>query len=232
MDVVKRMVCLANSRKLNGRCISRRELINDEPAGWLRPVSDRDCEEVSEYERQYEDGSDPLPLDVVDVPLLEPKPKGHQRENWLLDSRRYWVKARRASWADLRQLEEPDGPLWINGHHTYNGQNDKVPALTAATLNSSLRLIHVDALRLSVYAPGEAFGNFKRRVQARFNHGGVLYKLWVTDPRYERHYFAKPDGEYGLNECYLTVSLSEPHRDDCYKLVAAIIEGRSVRKGK
>ncbi len=85
MATVKRIVCLANSRKLNGRCVAGVELSGGERVGWIRPVSAREHGEVSEYERQYEDGSDPRVLDIMDVPLLETLPKGCQQENWLLD---------------------------------------------------------------------------------------------------------------------------------------------------
>ena len=223
MAIVKRIVCLANSRKLQGRCVAGREKTGEQGGPWVRPVSAREHEEVSEYERQYEDGSDPRVLDTIDVPLLEPRPRTYQQENWLLDPDSYWEKVGAVSWADLPELADPEAPLWINGHSTYNGRNDKIPLSLASSLDSSLRLVYVDRVRLSVFKPGEAFGNLKRRVQGRFSHDGVDYALWITDPSYERAYLAKPDGEYEIGESFLTISLGEPHNDFCYKLVAAII---------
>lgn len=228
MGDVKRIVCLANSRKLHGRCVAGREWAGGRAGPWIRPVSEREGGEVSEYERQYEDGGDPRVLDVIDVPMLEPRPDGYQAENWLLDSKRYWQKTGRLSWFDLPALADPVAPLWIDGIGTYHGRNDKVPLESAGSLGSSLRLLRVDRVRLQVFSPGEAFGNPKRRVQGRFRHAGTEYALWVTDPQYERAYLAKLDGAYQLGECWLTISLGEPYQGACYKLIAAIIadEGR------
>ena len=106
MPVVKRIVCLANSRKRSGRCVAGVELSGRRRVGWIRPVSAREHEEVSEYERQFEDGSDPRVLDLIDVPLLEPRPKIYQQENWLLDPDQYWRKAGRFVWEDLHGLAE------------------------------------------------------------------------------------------------------------------------------
>lgn len=102
--------------------------------------------------------------------------------------------------------------------------NDKIPLSLADTLDNSLRLIRVERLRISVFKPGEAFGNLKRRVQGRFQHAGTRYWLWVTDPGYERAYLAKPDGDYQIGESFLTISLGEAYNDACYKLIAAVIE--------
>lgn len=187
-------------------------------------MSSREHEEVSEYERQYQDGSDPRVLDVMDVPLLDPRPQGYQHENWLLAPERYWVKAGRVTWSGMERLADPAAPLWVNGHSTYSGLNDKIPLSAATALKTSLPLVRVDRVNLSVFKPGEAFGNAKRRVQARFRHDGTEYWLWVTDPNYERAYLAKPDGDYAIDESFLTVSLGEPYNDACYKLIAAIIE--------
>lgn len=224
MGTVKRMVCLANSRKLNGRCIAGRELRTGQAAAWLRPVSDREHEEVSEYERQYEDGSDPRVMDVIDVPLVAARPRTYQQENWLLDDELYWEKVGEARWGDLAQLADAPDPLWVNGHSTYHGRNDKVPIELAVGLRTSLTLCRVDHLRLSVFAPGEDFGNPRRRVQAQFIHAGTEYRLRVTDPVVERRYLALPNGQHELGESFLTVSLGEPFEGNCYKLVAAVIQ--------
>ena len=223
MRTVKRIVCLANSRTMNGRCVAGREWRGGRAGPWIRPVGAHDGREVSEYERQYEDGSDPCVLDVVDVPMLEPRPHGYQTENWLLDDQCYWEKAGRLSPLDLAALRDPADPLWVDGHSTWNGRNDKIPVEVAGSVTSSLRLLHVDALQLVAGRPGEAFGNNKRRVQGRFEHAGREYRLWVTDPGFERRYLAKLDGAYPLGGCHLTISLGEPFGDACHKLIAAIV---------
>lgn len=130
--LVKRIVCLANSRKLNGRCVAGIEITGGKRRGWIRPVSAREHQEVSEYERQYESGADPRVLDMGDVPLLNAKPHEYQQENWLLDPARYWVKTGTATWDDLDRLADRPEPLWINGHNTYKPYKDACYKLIAA----------------------------------------------------------------------------------------------------
>ena len=223
MTTIKRLVCLANSRKLSGRCIAGKELVDGRPAGWIRPVSAREHEEVSEDERQYGDGSDPRVLDIMNVAFLGPRPKGYQQENWLLEPGQCWARTGQATWGHLKRLADPVEALWINGYSTRNGLNDHVPLSLAGAISTSLRFIRVDLLKIAVCVPGEAFGDLKRKVQGHFSHDNTEYRLWVTDPTYERTYLAKPDGNYEIGECYLTISLGEPFKDACYKLIAAII---------
>ena len=223
MPNMVRLVCLAHSRKLHGRCVAGREWSGTQAGRWIRPVSARNDREVSEYERQYEDGSDPQVLDVIDVPGLEPQPKDYETENWLLDPKFYWEKVGRLSCFDLPALVDPIAPLWVGGHSTYNGVNDQIPLATTASVTDSLRLLHTERVELVVCRPDEAFGNNKRRVQGRFTHAGSEYALWVTDPGFERTYLAKLNGAYEINDCYLTISLGEPFQGACYKLIAGII---------
>lgn len=223
MAVIKRIVCLANSRKLSGRCVAGKEWTGRQPGPWVRPVSDRPFEEISERERQYKDGSDPQVLDVIDVPLQCHHPKSYQTENWLLDPNLYWARAGRATWQDLTSFADNPGVLWLNNSSTYHGQNDRISQVDTPQLNNSLYLLHLEKLALRVFAPGADFRNPKRRVQAEFLHDGIIYRVWVTDPLIEREYLAGEDGEYGIGECFVTVSLGEAHEGYCYKLVAALI---------
>ncbi len=98
------------------------------------------------------------------------------------------------------------------------------PATAGKRGNNSLKLIYVDKLYLCVFAPGEAFGNSKRRVQGRFRFSENDYALWITDPDIETAYLKRENGNYDLSECYLTISLGEPHKGYCYKLIAAVME--------
>ena len=221
---VKRIVCLANSRKMSGRCIAGKEILADGSSGsWVRPVSARPAEEVSEYERQYEDGRDPRVLDLIDVPVLRPTPKDYQQENWLIDNQRYWINAGRIVPNDIGQWTDSVSTLWLNGNSSYNGLNDRVSLESARGLRDSLKLIQVSNLSLSVSAPGANFGNYRRSVQGRFQYNGVDYWLRVTDPVYERRYLQENDGIYPIGERFLTISLGEPFQGHSYKLIAAII---------
>lgn len=229
MPVAKRMLCLANSKKLSGRCVAGREVLTAGPGAWIRPVSARPTEEVSEDERQYKDGSDPKVLDVIDVPLVRHQPHACQTENWLLDPGYYWSKVRQVGWTELRGYVENPTTLWTNGRSTYSGTNDEILQAQADALPNSLFLVHVPSLQLKVFAPGADFGNPKRRVQAQFQHRGIGYELWATDPLIERDYKARADGTYAIGESCLCISLGEPMQKKngewCrYKLVAAVIQ--------
>lgn len=218
--MTKRLVCLANSRKPpQGRCIAGRELLGEAIGGWVRPVSARESEEVSALERQYQDGSEPRLLDIIDIPLLRAMPTGHQQENWLLEPGWYWARRGTFPNDNLGLLTEATGLLWINGHHTAAGVNDCVPVEYIGGINDSLKLILVRGVQLHVLM------YYRRRVQAEFSFNGVRYCLWVTDPVIEDKYLAQADGVYNLGPSYLTISLSGPYLGRCYKLVAAIIGG-------
>ena len=66
--IVKRIVCLANSRKFGGRCVAGKEINPNGTLGvWVRPVTNQGNGEVTNWECQYPDGTEPKVLDVLDI---------------------------------------------------------------------------------------------------------------------------------------------------------------------
>ena len=220
----KYIVCLANSRKHNGRCIAGIEVAQGERVGWIRPIS-REPDGSLKWECRYRDGSNPRLLDVINVRLIRHRPWLYQQENWTFNRHYPWERVNRLTWDDLPMLADPELPLWSNGSSTLNGINDRIHLSSTQDIGNSLRLIRVDRITLSVFAFGEDYGNPKRRVKGAFRYAGDEYRFTVTDPNYECKYLALENGDYLIGESFVTVSLGEPHKDGyCYKLIAAIME--------
>lgn len=171
----------------------------------------------------YQDGSDPRVMDVIDVRLKNHQPNRHQVENWLLDPYTRWARIGRIWWKDLPALVETPATLWLNSSSSHDGRFDRVGSPEARKQTSSLYFLRLAQLKLHVFPSGAALGKPQRRVQAVFSYGGVEYGFWVTDPYVESKYLASADGEYHLDECFVTVSLGESFEGYCYKLIATII---------
>jgi len=168
MNYVKKIVCLANSRKHSGRCIAGKEVLPRGYGSWIRPISARPSAEISEEERRFENGKDPRVLDIIDVPMIAAVPLLHQTENHVIDAGYYWTKKGQLPWAELKHLIDKPAPLWFNGDSTYSGLNDRVSVEHAAKMTNSLMagvfefstsstIIHVCALvSSSIYRSREA----------------------------------------------------------------------------
>lgn len=221
---LKTIVCLANSRKMSGRCIAGKTFSGGAIGEWLRPVSSREHEEISEEDRRYEDGTRAQLLDIIRIPMLRGHPHSYQSENHVIDDQRHWERIGRATWENLTEaLDDGFATLWENGYSSYSGTNDRVPLELANTLGSSLAFISVDNIDVVASAEGAAFGNMKRRVRARWHRNGADYALRVTDPEIEAFALARPDEALELGAAYICVSLGEPYEGYAYKLAAAII---------
>ena len=165
-----RMVCLANSRKLSGRCIAGKD---PDSGVWVRPIGAHADASVSESERQYEDGRDPKLLDVVDVPIIKHLPSPIQPENWLIDPEWYWTLAGTYDVSNLGLIEDHPSELWDNGSSTLAGLNDRVPEAMAGQSSGSLLMVRAEALKIRVVRPGAPFGDPKRRVRGAFTYRDV-----------------------------------------------------------
>ena len=219
---VKRIVCLANSRMASGRCIAGKEVTAaGRPGGWVRPVSGWSTGGLSERERQYEPGVEPQTLDIIDVPVVGPRPRKYQRENWLVDPRSRWAKVDRVDGKALTQWLDAVPTLWVNGHSSANGENDRVPPSDTDALESSLSLIKVDSLRVNV---SERQGSSGPVLRGSFRYNEADYSLRITDAASECRSVGMAYRDYDVGERFLTVSLTaEPFESYCYKLIAAVI---------
>jgi hypothetical protein len=224
MTYMKKIVCLANSRKTSGRCVAGRELTDNGIGPWVRPVSKRVTREISETDRRYQNGQRASILDIIEVPMLESAPHNHHTEDHLIDEDEYWVKTGEAGWETIeKMLESHNGPLWTSGNSTYHGVNDKVSEEIAATLDFSLLLIRPNDLNILVRVESGFEGRpGKRRARARFNIDGESYLLQITDPKVEAEYLGRGDGTYAVDDAIVCLSLSEAWNGFVFKLVATI----------
>lgn len=213
-------ICLANSRKISGRCIAGKTLAG----AWVRPISSRPTGELSEYDRGFSNGGDPKLLDIVTVQMVEPRPHAFQTENHLIDDKMYWAKAGQATYDQVEQLVDTvHGPLWDDSDSSYNGLRDRVELGKANALTSSLKLIRVTDFQVVVAVEGAEFNNGKRKVRGQFTVAHTPYLLAVTDPNISKAVLAKADGTTVIGEALLCISLGEPYNGYAYKLVAGVI---------
>lgn len=220
----KTVICLANSRKMSGRCIAGKVYEDGQLGDWVRPVSGRPHEEISEEDRRYSDGDRARMLDIVSIRFKKHKPGAYQTENHLIDDNFYWSKEGHADSALVASaIDDGINTLWQNGESSYSGTNDRIPLEQANKEKSSLALIRVDDVSVIASAEGAAFGNNKRKVRATWKWKGNTYALAVTDPDIETLAHRTPDQVCNLGPSFICVSLGEPFNDWVYKLAAAII---------
>jgi hypothetical protein len=125
-------------------------------------------------------------------------------------------------------VEDPGGPLWLNGCSSQHGLNDRMPEDRLADVSRSLYLIRPEPLRLVVAEETNDAGQARRRVRAHFNFGEHPYCLAVTDPWVEFHFLVKGEGETCFDEALLCISLGEPYHGHAYKLAATLITPRPL----
>lgn len=215
------LVCLANSRKMGGRCVAGLT-----PSGqWVRPVSADPEGTLYRHHYVLSSGREASVLDVIRVPLGEHVPEPHQPENWRVENRQ---------WDHLGVLSG-DRALQFLGDHAEPGPEifgnrlDRVSwdHLVEHPAPASLELVEPRDLRWHITTSMR--GN--RQTRALFSLAGADYDLPITDPLWEAALRGLPEGLHpmtagGISEdqaVFLTISLGEPFQGSCFKLVAAII---------
>jgi hypothetical protein len=213
------MVCAAISKMMKERCVAGLEYGEDGPGAWIRPVGSSETGALTYYDMMYEDGTRPRVLDIVQIWMKHPCPDGCQQENHLIDDTSCWAKLGTVSPVWLLKACDNSAPLWVDGCGTSHGMNDRVPALHASGLCSSLRLVEQEGLTL--HSQIEPFGP---KVRAEFDLEEGHYKLCVTDAVWEPRYLAKALTTYKVRGRYMMcISLGKEFNGFRYKLVASIV---------
>jgi len=222
MSYTKTILCLAASDKHNGYCFAGKDI---ETGEWIRPVSDRQGEEISVGECTLPTGVQAELLDILEIPFLKAVPSGFQTENHLIDPNNKWKKIADGTWQQVDEaLDDHSGPLWVNESASFGYSNNRVDESQAAGMDNSLILIRPSELRISEGRRGGMFnGADDRLVKAYFSHDGIDCTLAVTDPTIKNRFMAVPDHTEEMTGAVLCVSLGEVYGGNAYKLVAAVI---------
>lgn len=206
-------ICLACSKKFNAFCVAGKLINKNRDVGeWVRPMNSNQVIELSDREYSKNQGY-AAPLDVVRAVYLETTPAGFQSENVRIDTGYYWTKLNANPPIVLDSLLDTPENLWLNGYHSSNGKNDRVPVSEINSITNSLYFVKVSELEVFSEISFE-----KLKVRADFNYNDVNYNLTVTDPEACEEF--QTEGNYYLGDCYITVSLGVEFNDNHYKLIA------------
>jgi len=219
----KKIVCLANSRKISGKCIAGKEI---ETGEWIRPVSNSEHGELNQSQIEYSNGEAPKLLDVIKISFKEKKTLFNQPENILITEEK-WEKVGVLSIDKLDSLCDNPPTIWENNER----KNDRIAEdyLKKHKTGSSLFLLKLKPEDINIKRTDyiEESETIKKKIRAVFTYNGTNYDLGITDPEIKNKYIDKTPGNYKLSSknVYLCISLgvSSPHDHYCYKLVAAII---------
>jgi len=207
------IVCLANSRKLNHRCIAG---IDIEAGGWVRPIRRGPDRALSLHVRRV-NGREPQLLDVLKMSLASDRPDDPcQPENRYVET---------GAWLRVGSLRPEQVIAYCeSGGMLFHNYLDYVPWDTLVALPRAKRksLQLVQCQKAVFYTTTNVRGKLQAR--ATFPYGGISYDLAVTDAEAERRI---KEGERLSTQCLLAVSLAgkiSDERPQCYKLVAGVIE--------
>ena len=218
----KRFICLANSKKYTQRCVAGIELVKSTRRGyrydvvrknnspvWIRPVSNSEYGEVSDYFIKHINL-----LDVVAVNITTAHPQGYQSENALFDNRRLTVVDKiQHSQMLLDKLLTVDMPVLF-------GNPDKAVRVEEITqLDYSLALIKpIDA---QLYETTTSSGT--PQVRGSFVFNDIPYDFPITDIDFSARFRVDSTLVDDCTHLYFTVSLGAEFEGWHYKLIAGVV---------
>ena len=219
----KTIVCLANSFRPGGSCVAGIEIDDGQFQSWVRPISHRQNQAISDQEKTYADGTRLAMLDVVEISFDAHQPEHHQTENWLISEGVDWKKVGDATPDQMTGAIIPaNTPLWRPTQSTYTGRNDQVSGEVAQSFDWSLALIQPETANVDV-----SFNPFSdnKEVWVSFMWAGTPHKIKLTDPIQFARFNTEVHDSHDLENPLLCISLAHvwAQHNTASKLVAGLI---------
>jgi hypothetical protein len=208
---VRRVVCLANSKKGVGYCFAGVDPHNGE---WIRPTGAGWEGAVLAGEQTFSSGDRPRLLDLVDLPLAARAPEPGQPENWKLASEQWTHAGVHPSAEALALLEglATTGPLFGTSGKSLTPEQMQ-------GLSSSLAIIRPTQVRWHKPAEG--------KLRAEFQHCGEWLDLSVSDPEAVAQFSSEGPGYHDWRpeeNPFLIISVTvSPWHGLHWKLAAGVV---------
>ncbi|MFS1290227.1 dual OB domain-containing protein [Pseudomonas piscis] len=220
MAYTKTILCLACSRKPDGRCVAGKEYSTQGITDWIRPVTPGATTSINNAQRKYPDGYYAVALDYIQIEFTGSQQGVFQAENQLINQPSTWKLIGKADKSVLANIVDSPISLWSNTcPDSDNGINDRVSGRLLTQPCESLYLIRVPQINVHVEIVDE-----RRKLRGEFMYNNTKYKLKITDVKFEKLFENHAEGVFATNIDYLTVSLGEIFAADnyAYKLIAAV----------
>jgi hypothetical protein len=221
MPPLKKIVCLANSWKLDERCIAGVDLDNGR---WVRPVCDGLYPENGKIPRSVRlvEGREPELLDILEIPLADTgNDFGFECENLSVLSGEWKLQGR----VEPSELVDYCGSFMYILHNDSKYVNPSLLQTLPFQQRRTLQLV----LTRKFSVTKSSRGNTGWRGSLQGANNQILTEAKITDPVFVEKLEA---GYQPQSSCLVTVSLSMPHKPrpdwegeaPCWKLIAGVIE--------
>jgi len=211
-----KIVCLANSYRIGGRCLGGIELnadntptiANGRPK-WIRPVCNTEHEEVPNHLVSHISL-----LDIVEFQNIGDIGHGHQTENILFKEN----SLRKVGIFPIASLNNVTDNQRFN--LVFGNRGAAVPEHKVSELTYSLMLLSVTEFETNE----RVFENKPYpQIKLSFKHNNNPYNFPITDPIFLHRYGLNNEILSDIQNAYISLSLAAPHEEWCSKLVAGII---------
>ncbi len=225
MSPVTRIICLANSKKLDEQCVAGIDMIT---GSWVRPV----CDDL-----YPEDGRIPMSLTLVNDKRLDRKlelldileiPLATTGNDFGFASENLTVLNGKWQFINSTTAENVISYCKNYPHILHNPHKYVTIAYLKSLPKHERRTLQLVYIREFLVTPQERSGRISWRGTIQAANGQKLTDVPITDPKFIKHLTT---GYQPKSPCLATFSLSMPHSPDgwegeppCWKLIAGIIE--------